>query len=283
MCQDADSTPYLNITPWVSKFANSTRIMPFFGVDTIEALVAHEHKFRTIPEGVAVSTADIFLWRRKPSAKHTTQMGGCPFVEDGFQWPKIGEIPLVYWGSLYFGDSMEILNRSLPGDVLNLFLLPDGMFFEPDFGRAVWARSKVGHRMDPQSIPTKVVEPLYGVRFRTKLAVKLNEKKNYDPFNPSPAHLFISEARSAEYGTAIKTKHSFLEIGFEPYASKPVSSADLIALVTPFNPIGKQPLLDQEQELVPENTYSSSLGLGEGLVFVFCDKDFNTTLGYAHD
>jgi hypothetical protein len=152
-----------------------------------------------------------------------------------------------------------------------------------NFGRAVWARSKVGHRMDPQSMPTKVVEPLYGVRFRTKLAVKLNEKKNYDPFNPSPAASFFSEGLRHEFGTAIKTKHSFLEAGFEPYASKPVSSTDLIAVVTPFNPIGKQPLLDQEQELVPENTYSSSLGLGEGLVFVFCDKDFNTTLGYAHD
>lgn len=115
--------------------------------------------------------ADVFLLSPgEPEKRAATKFGGLPFFPKNGDWPvssKTGA-PLSFLAQMNFTDSMDIVQKDLPGDVLLVFGDISPKRGRPEF-RLEWMNSK----FDDKQLVTETLakgesSPFFGVRWRTQ-------------------------------------------------------------------------------------------------------------------
>ncbi len=90
------------------------------------------------------SKSDVFVWGKPgPSQPFLTRIGGVPYRPQDSTWPSRDGTPCTFLFQLYFGDSRDLLQRPVPGDVMVVFAT-DEEFWSHDDGLVIeW------HDVDP--------------------------------------------------------------------------------------------------------------------------------------
>ncbi len=241
---------------------------------TPENLIRNEQITIELPSEVNTAPADIFVFRKEITGNHWTQLGGTPYVERGFEWPKVDGKLLKFWGNFYFGDSLDLLGRKLPSDVLNIFIV-EGQVDRPEFSIAIWSKSTTGRRLEPEFVPDEVRNhfQFQGVRHRTKLVVS----KPALVLGKTEKWRDLADKVIVNEVIAITNKHPFLENGFTPYPFKKRDHTKLVAVASWFKWTGKWPLIDSETPIDFQHETD------EGFFLIFVDDDGTTDIGYGHN
>lgn len=118
-----------------------------------------EHVRRRVQKKSSLGPAvpvDIFVWRLgKPDKPYLTKLGGHPFRPADRAWPLTeDEKPFTFLGQFCFLDSLDVIPRKLPGDVMLIFISDAKGIYDPDDGiRIEWVSSAIPNPVAAEQCP----------------------------------------------------------------------------------------------------------------------------------
>ena len=114
------------------------------------------------------SKSDVFVWSKgEPAKPYHTKIGGIPFRPSKIPWPQKDGVNYTFVMQVYFGDSLDILDDKLPGDVLLIYGLGEDFWAGNQSDLLLeWMNSKGESKLiDPSELPPSgfYVPILHGV------------------------------------------------------------------------------------------------------------------------
>lgn len=229
-----------------------------------QAVAVHEHVRRNVAAVHDLGTGvpvDWVLWGLgAPARPYLTKIGGVPHREAAKAWPKwIDDTPYSFLFQICFVDSMDLLPRKLPGDVLLCYQLQEDLEGEPDKEFYFeWSRIPLKKPMSSAQCPRPSFSPpqFYGVLHRTV---------EY----PDSAHVFTKFGcyHGVDYACTLSTKIGAIGAGVQVDVRE--LEGDHFCTFTAVIPgEGPWPLVDCES--LPGYKYDSSVQIGP-YQLIMCD------------
>lgn len=113
---------------------NPTGSLRRFRNNRVSSIAAIFQLRRTLElQNVFQKDVDIFVWKLGPPAEPWhTKFGGVPYMDEKDSWPSSKGLPLKFFCQLYLGDSRDVIRKEVGGDLIQVFLMHEGSFFDSE-------------------------------------------------------------------------------------------------------------------------------------------------------